>query len=360
MTEINIHLPRKTFDVIIHEHFSDGITGIFGPSGAGKTSLLHAISGLETPAEGKIIIEGQPVFDSKQKTNLPVEKRNIGYVFQEGRLFPHMSIEKNLLYGFKKNGHNKVVFNEVVELLQLEHLLQRRPSQISGGERQRAALGRSLLSSPDILLLDEPFSAVDVNLREQILPYIISVQKKVNIPILVVSHDLEDLLKLSNTLFIIRRGKCLGHGDYYDLLKEKSISDLFGSKALINSIPMTVVECNAQKGLTRLAWRQKDHEVLINSSRNKRSFTKGQEIKIFIHADDIALSLERLPNITIQNQVKGRVTDILPRENSLLCIIDAGFKLVVEITADSQQRMNIQVGSPVWCLFKSVAIDVVG
>lgn len=360
MIKVNITLPRKNFDIVIKEDFSDGITGIFGPSGSGKTSLMHAISGLATPASGSISIDDRCVFDTEQKINVPIDKRNIGYVFQEGRLFPHMSIEKNLLYGVKKGVKNKISFEEVVKLLNLEHLLSSRPSQVSGGERQRTALGRSLLSSPDILLLDEPFSAVDTNLRNQILPFIIRIQQKVNIPILVVSHDLPDLLKLTDTLCIIKNGNCLGHGGYYELLKTKAITEIFGTNSLVNSIEMKVFETRKETGLSLLRWKQTEKEVLIKCEKSKHIYEKNQNVKIFINADDIALSNDKLENVTIQNQIEGTVTYIIKRESTQLCIIDAGFTLVVEITSDSLSRMNISKGTQVWCLFKSVAIDVAG
>ncbi len=360
MTEVDIILPRKNFDVIIKEGFSDGITGIFGPSGSGKTSLLQSISGLATPQSGRITIGSRIVFDSEKKINIPVSKRNIGYVFQEGRLFPHMTVEKNLLYGLKTTGHKKVSFDEVVELLNLSHLLKSKPAQISGGERQRTALGRSLLSSPDILLLDEPFSAVDMSLRNQILPFIIRIQQKVKIPILVVSHDLPDILKLTSTIFVVKRGSCIGHGEYYDLLKEKAISDIFGAGNIVNSIDMTVLNTNPVSGLTILGWKSSRNEVLISCDKSKTNYQEGQKIKIFINADDIALSSEKSNTISIQNQVYGTIDEIISKGPTLLCIIDAGFKLVVEITAESQRRMGIYKGSNIWCLFKSVAIDVAG
>ncbi len=360
MTEVDIKLPRKNFDVIIKECFSDGITGIFGPSGSGKTSLLQSISGLTTPKSGRITIGGRVVFDSEKKINIPVNKRNIGYVFQEGRLFPHMTVEKNLLYGLKKTEHKKVSFDEVVELLNLSHLLKSKPAQISGGERQRTALGRSLLSSPDILLLDEPFSAVDMSLRNQILPFIIRIQQKVNVPILVVSHDLPDILKLTSTIFVVKGGSCIGHGAYYDLLKEKAISSIFGAGSIVNSIDMTVLNTNPNSGLTMLGWRGTENEVLISCEKSKANYLEGQKIKIFINADDIALSTEKSNTISIQNQVFGTIDEIISKGPTLLCIIDAGFKLVVEITAESQRRMGIYKGGNVWCLFKSVAIDVAG
>lgn len=358
MTEIDIILPRKNFDLNIREIFSNGITGIFGPSGSGKTSLLHAISGLAVPKSGHITVNNRTIFDSEKKINIPVEKRNIGYVFQEGRLFPHMTVENNLLYGQKKNVPAKVKFKEVVDLLNLRNLLKSKPAQISGGERQRTALGRSLLSSPDILLLDEPFSAVDVQLRKQILPFIIKIQQKVQIPVLVVSHDLPDLLKLSNVLCVIKEGKCLGHGDYYELLKVKEVSQFFGANTIVNSISMKVAKINPDAGLTLLSWQNKTRNITIKCEKSDGKYTLQQELKVFINADDIALSKEKLTNVSIQNQVEGTITDIIEHGATQLCLIDAGFKLVVEITAKSRQKLNLSAGSKIWCLFKSVAIDV--
>ncbi len=360
MTEVDIILPRKNFEIAIHENFSDGITGIFGPSGSGKTSLLQAISGLAIPKKGRIVVGNRVLFDSDKQIYIPVEKRNIGYVFQEGRLFPHMDVEKNLTYGLKKNGNNKVKFDEVVELLSLGNLLKSKPAQISGGERQRTALGRSLLSSPDILLLDEPFSAVDTNLRSQILPFIISIQQKIQIPILVVSHDLPDLLKLTQTLCLVENGRCLGHGEYYNLLKLKEAERFFGTNTLVNSIVMKTKTTSTESGLTLLSYKTDNLEVLINCEKCKNIPMDGKPVKIFINADDIALSKEKLEHVTIRNQLEGTVTDIIDRTSGLLCIVNVGFKLVVEITAESQKRMDIKTGSKVWCLFKSVAIDVAG
>ena len=360
MTEVNIFLPRKTLDVSIQESFSEGITGIYGPSGSGKTSLLQAIAGLAKPQKGNISIEGKMVFDSGNKTNIPVEKRNIGYVFQEGRLFPHMSVLKNLTYGLKRNGINDVQLNEVIGMLNLEHLLQSKPSQISGGERQRTALGRSLLSSPDILLLDEPFSAVDTYLRKQILPFLIRIQKSVSIPILVVSHDLPDLLKLTHTLFVMQNGKCVGHGDYFELLKSKKVAAIFGTNKLVNALDMHVFRSSPETGLTLLRWKDDKRELVIKGEKSTMAYTKGQRLKVFIDADDIALSTERIGNVTIQNQIEGVIEELIDHQDSVLCVVNAGFKLLVEITTESQRRLGLKKGKWVWCLFKSVAIDVVG
>lgn len=360
MTKVDIILPRKHFDLVIKEEFADGITGIFGPSGAGKTSLLHAIAGLAKPKAGSISIGKQVQFDASKGIHLPVEQRNIGYVFQEGRLFPHMTVEKNLLYGHKKKGDNKIAFEEVIKLLKLDHLLAAKPSQISGGERQRTALGRSLLSSPEILLLDEPFSAVDTQLRKQILPFIIQIQQQFNIPILVVSHDLPDLLRLTQTLCVVQQGKCIGHGPYYDLLKQESIADIFGTSSLVNSIEVSVQQSKLAPFSNILVWKEGDREIHIKCEQNKSKYEIGLPLRLFLHADDIALSLAPVEQVSIQNQLEGTIEDIIERDHARLCIVNVGFPLVVKITAASQQRMGLQTGNKVWCLFKSVAIDAVG
>lgn len=360
MITLDIHLKRDNFDVVLDQNFGKGITGIFGPSGSGKTSLLHVIAGLAVPHYGSLSINGKTVFDSEKKINIPVEKRNIGYVFQEGRLFPHMTVKKNLLYGIKKDGSNKLSFDDVVALLHLEHLLDSKPSHISGGERQRTALGRSLLSSPQLLLLDEPFSAVDVNLREQILPFLLEIHRIVKIPLLVVSHDIPDLLKLTNRLCILEQGKCIGHNDYHQLLRMPQLQDILGGASLINSVTLKVIKAANGDGLTVLSTADASNQLKVLCEKSHQPYKVGEEVKVFIKPDDIALSSEKLDNVTIQNQLLGTISEVIERQKRILCMVDVGFLLVVEITAQSLNRMEIKQGSKVWCLFKSVAIDVAG
>jgi molybdate transport system ATP-binding protein len=315
---------------------------------------------LAHPEKGFIEINENTVLNKEQNIYVPVEKRNIGYVFQEGRLFPHLTVEKNLLYGLKKNKESKITFDEVVELLNLSHILNSKPADISGGERQRTALGRSLLSSPDVLLLDEPFSAVDTKLRRLILPFLLRIHEKVRIPILVVSHDLPDLLKLTHTLCVMKDGKCLGHNDYYELLKNEEIRGILGTGTIVNSVEMKVSGASDKSGLTTLSKQNGDKIVNVKCEKSSGTYKAGQMLKLFIYADDIAISKNKLHDITIQNQLEGIVTDIIPQKTSLLCTVDVGFKLIVEFTLQSQKRMDIHLGSTVWCLFKSVAIDVAG
>jgi molybdate transport system ATP-binding protein len=358
MIRVDFLLRRGTFDVAIHETFHAGITGVYGPSGSGKTSMLSAIAGLVTPEEGVITIGDKVVFNAAANCNVPVHRRHIGYVFQDGRLFPHMSVEKNLRYGIGKDRPQLLSFEEVVDILHLGHLLQKRPDAISGGEYQRTALGRALLSSPELLLLDEPFSAVDSALRSQIIPYLLVIQKKINIPMLVVSHELSDLLKLSNRLCIIREGACIGHDDYHRLLASEELSGILGGGTLLNSVVLNVEHIDREKGMAVAATGDGKSAVRILFGHGKREYRAGQEVRLFIDARDIALASQRLTGVTIQNQLEGTVVGIYDRNATTFCIVDTGFPLVVEITATARDVLDIREGSRVWCLFKSVAIDV--
>ena len=183
----NFLLSRPGFTLNIQCEIEKQVTGIFGPSGAGKTSFLHVLAGLETPDYGSVSIQNHEVFNTSKKLNLPPEKRKIGYVFQEGRLFPHLNVAQNLRYGLKKNTN---LFQEVAELLKISDIVNKKVSRISGGQAQRVAIGRAILSSPDILVLDEPFSALDKNLRQHIISLLKPLIQKFNIPMLVISHDL--------------------------------------------------------------------------------------------------------------------------------------------------------------------------
>ncbi|GAF05632.1 sulfate/thiosulfate import ATP-binding protein CysA [Saccharicrinis fermentans DSM 9555 = JCM 21142] len=360
MIYIDIKLKRKNFDIEVDQVFDDGITGIFGPSGSGKTSILHSISGLAQPDTGCIKVGKQVVYNASENKNVSVDKRNIGYVFQEGRLFPHMTVEKNIRYGEKRFGNKGLGFDQIVDMLSVRHLLHCKPAKISGGERQRTALARALFACPKLLLLDEPFSALDKNIRNQIIPFLLKIHQVLHIPILVVSHDITDLLKLSHRLFLVKDGKCIGHDHYLQLIQRKELSGILGANSLLNAINMQVTEVEPDYGLRTLKGVDLEKEVTIYCLKNRKKYQTGEMIKVFINADDIALSKVYHEDISIHNQLKGIVTDIIDRGHLKLCIVDVGFPLIVEVTSDSVKKLAVSKGSTVWCLFKSVAIDVIG
>lgn len=220
--DFNLQLPRREFDLELSGSFHKGITGIFGPSGAGKTTFFNLLSGLEKPLKGSVILNGRVLTDIDKGIYVPVYKRRIGVVFQDKLLFPHLSVKENLLFGVPYVKEKKISFDDVVDLLDLSSILSSKPHNISGGEQQRTAIGRALLTSPELLLFDEPFNAVDYALRSAILPYIRRLKEILHIPILVISHDLSDLQCLTNQVYLISRGKEEGFGDIFTYLKSTS------------------------------------------------------------------------------------------------------------------------------------------
>ena len=209
---MRVNLQRQQGTCCIDVAFQsdeNGITALFGPSGAGKSSIINMVAGLQRPDSGTIFIRGRCLFDSAQGINLPPEKRNVGYVFQEGLLFPHVSVRGNLLYGRRRDqtGNSGVDFDQVVNLLGIQHLLSRKPRTLSGGEKQRVAFGRAVLSNPDVLLMDEPLASLDEARKEEILPFIGDLNARFNIPILYVSHSLEEILALTNNIIRLSNGK---------------------------------------------------------------------------------------------------------------------------------------------------------
>ncbi|EPN9321340.1 ATP-binding cassette domain-containing protein [Acinetobacter baumannii] len=181
------------------------VIGLFGASGSGKTSILHAIAGLNTPRSGFIKIQDQTWFDSDQKINVSTQKRHVGLVFQDAQLFPHKTVKQNLLFGLKRLSQKESHFEAdyIIELLKLDHLLQRMPIKLSGGEKQRVALGRALLYSPKLLLLDEPLSALDANHKAEIIPFFQKVKEEIKIPMIYVSHDIQEIKQLTETMWIL-------------------------------------------------------------------------------------------------------------------------------------------------------------
>ena len=208
MIKIEAKLQRKHFNFDVSLQTDKRVTAIFGPSGSGKSTLLSLIAGITQPNSGRIFIDGECVFDSQSGINKPVHQRRVGLVFQDGRLFPHMSVEQNLNYAFKLNAHQKQLIQpaEIMKLLALETLKKQQPHQLSGGEKQRVALGRALLSSPRLLMLDEPLASLDEKLKQQILPYLKLVAENINIPMLYVSHSMDEILQLTSDIIYIENG----------------------------------------------------------------------------------------------------------------------------------------------------------
>src|SRR5215472_4838321 len=213
---LTVQIEKRLGDFTLGARFESagGITAVFGPSGAGKTTLVNAIAGLIAPDRGRIAIDGTVLFDSERRINLPPHRREIGYIFQEGRLFPHLSVSRNLDYGRRMRGlpADTKQLERIVDLLDIGHLLERRPGKLSGGERQRVAIGRALLTRPHLLLLDEPLASLDAARKDEIMPYLIRLKQALKLPIIYVTHALDEVSRLGDSLVLVEAGRVVGYG----------------------------------------------------------------------------------------------------------------------------------------------------
>lgn len=212
MIEIQVILKRQQFVLDADLKLEHRVSAIFGPSGSGKSTLLSVIAGIIQPDRGRIVIDGECIFDSQARISKPMHQRKIGLVFQDSRLFPHLSVEGNLKYAlqFLTAQDQHFEFGNIVELLELGDLLKQHPHQLSGGEKQRVALGRALLSSPRLLLLDEPMASLDEKLKNQILPFLKIVADEINIPMIYISHSKQEIMQITNNLIHIQSGQVRG------------------------------------------------------------------------------------------------------------------------------------------------------
>src|SRR5215469_15271935 len=213
------------------EAATPGVVALFGRSGCGKTTLINIISGLLEPDEGRVELDGVVLTDTRERIRIPVERRRIGYVFQDARLFPHLGVLANLRYGLRRapRDSRSIGLDEVLALLGLEPLLARRPYQLSGGERQRVALGRALLSQPRLLLLDEPLASLDAARREEVLPYLEALRDQLSVPMVYVSHQFEEVLRLATHLVLLEAGRVLAEGPVHEVSLRPELQAIIGA-----------------------------------------------------------------------------------------------------------------------------------
>ena len=366
MLEIDISFEQGDYALSLQCHFDQKMTGIFGESGAGKSTLLHLIAGLYRPKKGRIVLNGITLFDHLKGIDLPSHQRKIALVFQDARLFPHFSIERNLRYGEKRLSpiERRFDFEQVVDLLAISHLLKRRPHQLSGGERQRVALGRAILSSPQLLLCDEPLAALDQGLKQQIIPFLWRIKEKLSIPILYVSHDLNEILQLTDHLMMMNKGRVVGIGHLMNLLEQKNTLSLLHPVGLLNVLPMYVKNKDKLSGrcvlVHHLSTTEEKSSLLYGPPHN---FPIGTKVNISIRPEDIAISTSKHQQISIQNQLQGVIRRIIKYDERYLIEVFVGknlssYSLLSEITLHAMEKLQLKVDKKVWCLLKSHAIRI--
>ena len=354
MLHVDLHKRLGEFNLdVAFETTDGGITALFGRSGAGKTTLVNMMAGLLRPDSGRLQIGGQVLFDSTARVNVRPERRRVGYVFQEGRLFPHLSVKANLLYGrrFAPKGERYQDAAQIIDLLGLEGLLRRRPATLSGGEKQRVAIGRALLSEPRLLLMDEPLAALDAARKSEIMGYIERLRDVLGVPIIYVSHALEEVTRLADQMVLLADGAVVATGSAVELMSRPDLSPPTGrheAGALIE----TRVAGHDEFGLTELAF---EGGVLRVSGLD---LADGTQVRARIRARDVAIATARPSDLSILNVFAGRVAEMHPSGAAAMDLqLDIGVKLWARITARSAHDLGLVPGREVYALVKSVAID---
>ncbi|MDH3702848.1 MAG: molybdenum ABC transporter ATP-binding protein [Alphaproteobacteria bacterium] len=330
-----------------------GVTVLFGRSGAGKTSLVNLLAGLDRPDSGRIVIGGAVLFDSETGVDLPPEQRRLGYVFQDGRLFPHLSVLRNLTYGMKRTaGGGPVTLETAIDLLDLGALLDRRPATLSGGEKQRVAIGRALLANPRLLLMDEPLASLDAARKNEILPFIEQLRDETGIPIVYVSHALDEVIRLADTLVLLSDGKVVAVGGVEDLMSRLDLRPLTGRYEAGAVIAATVRSHDEAGGLTLLDFAGGTMRVPYTD------LPLGKEFRVRVRARDVSLALTEPTDISILNVFPGTVREIGGEPGPQVdVLIDIGCPLWARITRHALDKLAIAPGKPVHALVKAVAFD---
>lgn len=324
------------------------VTAIYGPSGSGKTTLLNLVSGLIRPDEGEICVDGEVLFSSEQQIDLPPEKRRVGYVFQDDLLFPHLTVQQNLLYGHDllREEDRRFALADVVDLLGLESMLDRYPNLLSGGERQRVALGRAILASPRLLVMDEPLASLDQGLKNRILPYLRHIRTALEIPILYVSHSVAEVLQLTGQVMVIQRGQVLAHGDFFEVAHQPDVLPLIEAHGFENVLPVEVMdETHVRYGEQTLRVPFCDRRI-------------GTQVFVGIRANDIILCHEQPTGLSIRNAIKGHVLDVVSASGRELVYVDVGKRLAVEVTPEAVAELKLTPGQEVTCLIKTHSIQM--
>lgn len=354
MIEVDVKRSVPGFELAAKFSAPGGVTTLFGASGAGKTMIVHMIAGLERPDRGYIRVGGRTLFDSESGVNLRPEKRRLGYVFQEPRLFPHMSVASNLSYGMRlvAKSERTLQFDPVVDLLGLGPLLKRLPHLLSGGEKQRVAIGRALLASPRVLLMDEPLASLDDARRGEILPFIENISRAFAVPVVYVTHALDEVTRLADTVALVSAGRIEAVGPVGKIMARLDLSQLTGRRDAGAVIEVTVESHDDGDGLTALTFAGGRLTV------PRLQLVPGTALRLRVQARDVALALEAPKAISTLNILRGVVTEMGdgqgPQTNVL---VDVGAPLFARVTRRSVRELGLEPGKTVYALIKSVAVD---
>lgn len=341
--------PGFTLDAAFEA--SAGLTALFGHSGSGKTTIVNAVAGLLRPDAGRIAVGDTILSDSGGGIFLPPHRRGIGYVFQDARLFPHLTVRQNLLYGHWFTGRGKAAaLPRTIEMLGIGPLLSRRPAALSGGERQRVALGRAILSHPRLLLMDEPLAALDQARKDEILPYLERLRDAAGLPILYVSHAPAEIARLATTVVLLKGGRVAAAGPVAAMLSDPVTAPLFGM-AETGAILTATVAGQDPDGLSRLC-------LGTGSLFLPRiAAPVGTQVRLQVLAQDVMIATTPPQGISALNIIPARVRDLSHAENGVIVRLDAGDQVILSrITARSARMLALTSGMPVHAVLKAVSV----
>lgn len=349
-TEIRLDF-RKTlgsFTLEVNCTLKAKVSAFLGVSGSGKSTLLNCVSGTLTPDEGEIVFRDEILYASASRINLPPEKRRFGYVFQEGYLFPHLTVAQNIRYGQP----NPRKSSPAIDVLEITELLQRYPQELSGGQRQRVAIARAIAMEPRVLLMDEPLAALDSALKERIIPYLHHVKDAFDIPILYVTHAFTEAMALADETFLIANGVIMASGEPHRLLTAPSAMPIAQMTGVENIFFLPVVVSDKARGLTALEIG--DESLVIPYTEAEI----GEIVPVAIRAEDIIISLEPNISVSARNILSGKIQYLDIRSERTWISVRVGWHhLVVKITHEAREQLQLKEGLEVYCVIKASAIN---
>lgn len=321
---VDISLRQGGFTLNANIDCWSSALGIFGPSGSGKSTLIRVIAGLVKPDSGYLELDGDVLFDSENRVWVPPHLRGIGVVFQDARLFPHWSTEKNLRAGMTIETTGLFSFERIVKLLELQPLLKQSVNDLSGGEKQRVALGRALLAHPRLLLMDEPVSGLDAALKDQILPFLARVHRELHLPCIMVSHYLPEILQLTDRLVLVRDGVVFGQNKLEGLVTQREAFEMMRRSGLMSFVSLQV---------------------------------DGKTVRAGVRPDEVMLASHPVEGLSARHRKEGTVARLVDHGPTVLCLIDTDEeRLMADITPAAVHELSLKDGSPVWCFFKAGAV----
>jgi len=355
MLEVDIEHRLGAFELDIHFRSGRGLTALLGRSGAGKTSVVNVIAGLVRPERGRIVVDGSVLIDTARGIRTPAHRRRVGYVFQEDRLFPHLTVRQNLLFGrwFAPGPAPAARLDDVADLLGIGTLLDRRPGRLSGGEKQRVAIGRALLASPRLLLMDEPLASLDARRKDEIFPYIERLRDQAGVPIVYVSHAVGEVTRLANTIVLITDGRVRAVGPLQEVMGRAELYPMAGRFEAGAVLAARVAAHDARWGLTELAG------AFGKLTVPRLPAPVGAALRVRIRARDVILAATPPTGISALNVLAGRVEAVVPIEEAALEVqLRLGNeRLLARVTRRSGATLGLVPGREIFAVIKTVAID---